>query len=183
MEEREPATISPLALHGQFGFGGAAVGGENMVSGSLSWTLSPVTALSPPPVTQPSGHGPGLPWGTFGQAEQAPAFLVEDPQKHWCCPLGLGWGAWHKKQVSPALPVSFSFSFIINLGHNPGHQRVPNDQLFERPGVSRLGISFQIRSLQERLLTWRQPPSYRTCHSQIPQLEFLNLLYRQTSSL
>lgn len=90
---------------------GGARRGKDWVSESLSWTLSPVTAISAPPVT------PGLPLGTFRRSEPASAFLVEDPQKPWQCPFDLGLEVWHQEQVGPALPGCFSFSFIINLGH------------------------------------------------------------------
>lgn len=70
MEEREPATTPPPAPQCQSDFVGGQGGGrygdgvEIYVSGSLFWTLTPVTAISPPPpVTQPSGHDPrGWPW-------------------------------------------------------------------------------------------------------------------------
>lgn len=78
----------------------------------------------------------GKGWGGGGGAVPASPFLVEDPQKPLRCPFELEWEVWHQQQVGPALLVCFSFSFITNLGYNPGHPRVPDDQLFQRSRVS-----------------------------------------------
>lgn len=71
---------------------------------------------------------------------------------------GAGW---------PSSAGLFLLSFIINLGHKPGQRRVPNEQLFEKPGVKplhviRLGFLLRISSLQERRPQMR-PSSCRTC--------------------
>lgn len=66
MEEREtaphpsrhrPYTASLILIGGRAGA---------LRSLDLCLALSPVTTVSPPPVTQPAGHDPGLPLGTFG---------------------------------------------------------------------------------------------------------------------
>lgn len=53
-------------------------------------SLSPVTALSPPPVTQPADHDPGLPLGTLGGTHLC--LLVEDPLLRNRAGAHLGWG-------------------------------------------------------------------------------------------
>lgn len=104
-----------------------------------------MTAISPPPVTQPLGYGL--------RVTTPVAALGNVPAGGTCVSLSCGgpsenlavliwrWGVWHREQVGPALPACFSFTFIINLGHNPEHRRVQNDQLFGRLGVS-LCLSF-----------------------------------------
>lgn len=70
-----PSTGPTLAVWFSGGGGSNEAVGRDWVFGSLSWTLSPTTAISPPPVTQPSGHHPGLPWERFWQAQPPSAFL------------------------------------------------------------------------------------------------------------
>lgn len=94
-----------------------------------------------------SGPRPGAAFGNV-RVEPPSAFLMEgpSPQKPQRCPFRLGWGVWHREQVGPALLVCFSFSFIINLGGSLGHQKVPNDQLFERPRVKAFVKGFLFKS-------------------------------------
>lgn len=107
----------PPGLHRRsgFGVGEAGLGHPIFVLGSVS----PVTAVSPPPVTQPSGHDPGLPLGTPGAGRVGGTHLclppAEDPHFRNPGARGLDWKGevWRLELVGQVCrPVSPYLSLI-----------------------------------------------------------------------
>lgn len=119
MEEREPATRpppTPPALHYRLilGWKRARLGPWIFVLGSLS----PVTAISPPPVTQPAGHDPGLPLGTFGRNVPLPS-----SQRTFRTPgaahLDWGRGCGTGSRLAQLCPSLSPFRLSLILGTTP----------------------------------------------------------------